>query len=79
MEKKELERLLSDGWLKDENYVFVSYASQDWDKVYPCVLELRAKGINVFIDIEFRENSSSSWLNNLEERMIQSFECNGVI
>ena len=24
---------LKDGWVKDEPYVFVSYASRDWEKV----------------------------------------------
>ena len=79
MDKKDLEQLLRDGWRKDEDYVFVSYSSQDWEKVFPCVLELRARGINVFIDIEFEENSSSSWLSNLEERMIRSCECRGLV
>lgn len=65
MTKKDYESLLCDGWRKDEGYVFVSYSSRDWDKVYPCVLELRARGINVFIDVEFQENSSSNWLHNL--------------
>ena len=67
MNKKEFEYLLCDGWLKDENYVFVSYSSQDWEKVYPCVLELRAMGINIFIDVEFQENSSSRFCSQLEE------------
>jgi len=79
MEKKNLERLLRNGWQKEKGYVFVSYSSRDWEKVYPCVLELRARGINVFIDIEFKENSSSSWLHNLEERLIRSLECKGVV
>lgn len=79
MEKRELERLLWDGWLDDNDYVFASYSSQDWEKVFTCVLELRTRGINVLIDTEFQENSSSSWLRNLEEQIIRNPRCRGMI
>lgn len=79
MEKRELERLLWDGWLDGYDYVFASYSSQDWEKVFACVLELRTRGINVLIDTEFQENSSSSWLRNLEEQIIRNHRCRGMI
>ena len=52
--KKAYYELLRDGWIPGEDYVFISYSSRDWEKAYPCVLALRALGINVYIDIEFR-------------------------
>lgn len=70
---------LKDGWVKDEPYVFVSYASRDWEKVYPTVLALRALGINVYIDVEFMENQSSSWLDNFQDQMIWNMDCVGIV
>ncbi len=69
--KKIYLKQLKDGWKLNENYVFVSYASRDWEKVYPTVLALRALGINVYIDVEFIENQSSSWLENFQERLFR--------
>ena len=77
--KKELEQLLTDGWRQDEDYVFVSYASADWEKVYPTVLALRAKGINVYIDVEFQENQSQNWLENFQERLLEDPFCKGIV
>ena len=77
--KKELDQLLTDGWRKNEDYVFVSYASADWEKVYPAVLALRARGINVYIDVEFREIQSQNWLENFQERLLEDACCQGIV
>lgn len=77
--KKEYLRLLKDGWVKDEPYVFISYASRDWEQVYPAVLALRALGINVFIDVEFMENQSAGWLDNFQDQMIWNMDCMGIV
>lgn len=45
--EKDYKWQLRNGWIPDKDYVFVSYSSRDWDKVYPCVMALRARGINV--------------------------------
>ncbi len=76
--KKIYLKQLKDGWKLNENYVFVSYASRDWEKVYPTVLALRALGINVYIDVEFIENQSSSWLENFQERLFRG-GCKGIV
>ena len=47
--KKAYYELLRDGWIPGEDYVFISYSSRDWEKAYPCVLALRALGINVYL------------------------------
>ena len=77
--KKEWEELLADGWRKDEKYVFVSYASADWEKVYPTVLALRTRGINIYIDVEFSLNQSQNWLKNFQKRLIKDYNCAGII
>lgn len=77
--KKMYLRQLKDGWKLNQNYVFVSYASRDWEKVYPTVLALRALGINVYIDVEFIENQSSSWLENFQERLFRGGGCKGIV
>lgn len=79
MTKKDFERLLTDGWKQDKDYVFVSYASADWEKVYPTVLALRAKGINVYIDVEFREIQSQNWLDNFQLRLMEDPCCQGIV
>ena len=78
MSQKDYHQLLRDGWKPEEDYVFVSYSSRDWDKVYPCVAALRARGVNVYIDIEFMENQSSSWLQNFQDRLFQDIGCKGA-
>lgn len=77
--EKDYKWQLRNGWIPDKDYVFVSYSSLDWDKVYPCVMALRAKGINVYIDIEFMENQSSSWLKNFQERLFRDSGCKGIV
>ncbi|MDE6995955.1 MAG: toll/interleukin-1 receptor domain-containing protein, partial [Lachnospiraceae bacterium] len=77
--KKAYYELLRDGWIPGEDYVFISYSSRDWEKAYPCVLALRALGINVYIDIEFQENQSSSWLKNLQVRLFEEYGCMGIV
>lgn len=77
--KKELEQVLADGWRQNEDYVFVSYASADWEKVFPAVLALRAKGINVYIDVEFQMNQSQNWLENFQERLLEDPYCQGIV
>lgn len=77
--KEEYKWQLRDGWIPDRDYIFVSYASRDWEKVYPCVMALRSRGINVYIDIEFMENQSSSWLENFQERLFRDSGCKGIV
>ncbi len=77
--EKDYKWQLRNGWIPDQDYVFVSYSSRDWDKVYPCVMALRARGINVYIDIEFMENQSSSWLKNFQERLFRDSGCKGIV
>lgn len=77
--KQKWEELLANGWRKDEKYVFVSYASADWEKVYPTVLALRARGINVYIDSEFSLNQSQNWLENFQTILIKDYNCAGII
>ena len=76
--KKEYEQLLANGWREEEDYVFVSYASADWEKVYPTVLALRARGINVYIDVEFQENQSQNWLENFQRQLLNPC-CGGIV
>lgn len=81
MNERELEKLekeLQDGWIKDEPYVFVSYASKNKDKVFETILELRKRGINVYVDVELQENISSNWLENIKNRLFES-DCRGMI
>lgn len=70
---------MRNGWKPNQDYVFVSYASRDWEKVYPTVLALREQGINVYIDVEFMENQSASWLKNFQERLFRDSFCKGMI
>ncbi|NBK93611.1 hypothetical protein D5278_16805 [bacterium 1XD21-13] len=79
LNEKDYKWQLRNGWIPDKDYVFVSYSSLDWDKVYPCVMALRSKGINVYIDIEFMENQSSSWLKNFQDRLFRDSGCKGII
>ena len=39
-DKETYVRQLRDSWQEDSGreYIFISYASQDWERVYPCVL-----------------------------------------
>lgn len=76
--KEQWEACLRDGWNPKENYVFISYASRDWPRVYPIVLELRKRGINVYIDTELKENQSSGWLDNVKKSII-NLRCRGII
>ena len=70
---------LRNGWKPDEDYVFVSYSSRDWAKVYPCVMAMRARGVNVYIDIEFLENQSASWLSNFQDTLFRGSGCKGIV
>ena len=79
MSKKDYQWQLRNGWKPDQDYVFVSYSSRDWDKVYPCVMAMRARGINVYIDIEFMENQSASWLSNFQDRLFLGSGCKGIV
>lgn len=79
LSKEEYQWQLRNGWMPGRDYVFVSYSSRDWEKVYPCVMAMRARGINVYIDIEFMENQSSSWLKNFQERLFRDSGCKGIV
>ncbi len=79
MNKKDYQWQLRNGWKPEQDYVFVSYSSRDWDKVYPCVMAMRARGINVYIDIEFMENQSASWLSNFQDRLFLGSGCKGIV
>lgn len=76
-EKERYIRQLRDGWQEGAGYIFVSYASQDWEKVYPCVLALRELGVNAFIDTNFQKNKG--WLQNIEERLFNDDRCRGIV
>lgn len=75
---KEMEQQLKNGWIKDKPYVFVSYASNDKEQVFEMVLELRKRGINVYIDVELQENLSQNWLTNIRTRLFD-YDCKGMI
>ena len=76
--KEELVEQLRGKWIEDQPYVFISYASRDWEKVYPTVIELRNRGFNVYIDTELQEVATRNWLDNIRERL---FDCDiqGII
>lgn len=76
--KEEYQNILRGGWLENEDYVFISYASRNWEQVYPTVLDLRARGINVYIDTEFLENQSDGWLKNFRDPLIKG-RCKGIV
>lgn len=75
---EDLEKQLKDGWIKDQPYVFVSYASKNKDKVFEAVLELRKRGINVYVDVELQENISKNWIENIKERLLDC-DCKGMV
>lgn len=78
LDLNEIEQKLSDGWIKGEPYVFVSYASANKEKVFEAVLELRKRGINVYVDVELQENISKNWMENIKERLFE-YDCKGMV
>ena len=77
--REEYLRQLNNGWIEGEDYVFVSYASSNWQQVYPTVLELRKRGINVYIDVEFEQNQSENWLTNFQKQLFDDAFCQGIV
>ena len=77
--KKAYQQLLRNGWLPNQDFVFVSYSSRNWEQVYPCVAALRDRGINVYIDIEFMENQSAGWLENFQSKLFTGSGCRGIV
>lgn len=76
--KEELQEQLRNQWVEGKPYVFVSYASLDWEKVYPTVIELRERGFNIYIDAELQEVATRNWMDNVRERIFDG-EIRGII
>lgn len=65
-------------WRQDEDYVFVSYASLDWKKVYPTVVDMQNKGFNIYIDTEFKEEANIGWIEKMNTYMSDGL-CKGIL
>ena len=78
-DKETYVRQLRDSWQEDSGreYIFISYASQDWERVYPCVLALRELGVRAFIDTNFQRDKG--WLKNIEDRLFNDSRCRGMV
>ena len=74
----DMEQKLRDGWIKGKPYVFVSYSSINKEKVFEAVLELRKRGINVYVDVELQENISKNWIENIKARLFE-YDCKGMV
>ena len=78
LELQELENKLKDGWVEGKPYIFVSYASKNKLEVFKAILELRKKGINIYVDLELQQNISKDWLSNIKERLYDA-DCMGMV
>ncbi len=77
MNKESLQNQIAD-FREKEKYIFVSYSSLDWEKVYPIVIDLQKKGINVWIDNELRSEIGNLWYEKVY-RTLRSPRCKGVM
>ena len=46
---------------EDENFVFISYKSDNAETVFKCVLELQKRGVNLWIDKELENRLGEEW------------------
>ncbi|MCQ2539600.1 MAG: TIR domain-containing protein [Acetatifactor sp.] len=54
-------QLIKNGTNLNEPFLFVSYKREDAEKVYPFVLELQKRGVNLWIDTNMVANVGDSW------------------
>lgn len=62
----------------DEPFVFVSYSKKDAEKVYPTILELQKKGVNLWIDTNLTGTEGTSWQDNAFN-VINEMNCKKIL
>lgn len=63
---------------KDKPYVFISYSKQDAALVYPVVLQLQSRGVNLWVDKNLEGTGGQSWQANAFD-VISEFECKKIL
>lgn len=62
----------------EKPFVFVSYSKKDAEKVYPTVLELQKKGVNLWLDTNLIGTEGTSWQDNAFN-VINEFNCKKIL
>ena len=63
---------------KEEPYIFVSYKRADEDKVYPLVVELQKRGVNLWIDKEMKASVGKDWQKPAFDAIYEC-ECHAIL
>lgn len=77
--QKEIQDYIDTQFDKDENYVFISYSHLDGETIFPVILSWMRQGYNIYLDKDFKNQSSeNNWVTTMKDR-IRSNNCQLVV